>query len=390
VTVPDEHTATLLAGLRTGDWLDAQTFPPLTWVVPGLVPEGMSLLIGGPKIGKSWWSLDVALAASSGGRALGSIPTGPPRPVLLLALEDGDRRLQDRARQLLGSGEKIPGRLHYLTRLEPNMLIPTMEAWLGTVSAADPEPLVILDTLGKVMPIASPGESAYQRDYRVAGRLKMVTDSRPGMALLVLHHDRKAASDDFVDGVSGTNGIAGAADTILVIQRDRTETSGMFKVTGRDVTEAEYAVTVTDGRWRLDGADLRSAAGRAAQVKVTSGLADQSAAIVRFVTSCSNPVRATDVAEAMDMTAKDAAQYLHRLFKAGKLRRPDRGLYTGVVSVVSVVSDPEGYDTHDTYDTGSIGSTACTICGFPLSPALAASGETTHANCDPDTPEEAS
>jgi len=45
----------LLAGLRTGDWLDAQVFEPLRWAVPGLVPEGMSLLIGGPKIGKSRW-----------------------------------------------------------------------------------------------------------------------------------------------------------------------------------------------------------------------------------------------------------------------------------------------------------------------------------------------
>jgi hypothetical protein len=110
---------------------------------------------------------------------------------------------------------------------------------------------VIVDTLGKVMPPELPGESAYQRDYRVAGRLKQIADDRPGMALLVLHHDRKASSDDFVDGASGTNGIAGAADTIIVISRPRSESRGLFKVTGRDVVEAEYAVTVEDGNWTL-------------------------------------------------------------------------------------------------------------------------------------------
>lgn len=108
---------TLLTGLRTGDWLDAQDFPPLAWVVPDLLPEGFSLLVGGPKIGKSWLSLDVALAVATGGCALGNLPVAS-RPVLLLALEDGDRRLQDRARELL-AGDPIPAALHYMTRIQP-------------------------------------------------------------------------------------------------------------------------------------------------------------------------------------------------------------------------------------------------------------------------------
>ena len=78
------------------------------------------------------------------------------------------------------------------------------------------------------MPPALPGESPYMRDYKVAGRLKRICDDRPGRALLVLHHDRKAQSDDFVDGVSGTNGIAGAVDTIIVIARARNESQGLF------------------------------------------------------------------------------------------------------------------------------------------------------------------
>jgi RecA-family ATPase len=239
----------LLATLRDSAWLDAQLFPPLRYIVPGLIPEGLTLLVGGPKIGKSWLSLAVALAVAGGGRALGHIAVGPARPVLLLPLEDGDRRLQDRIRTLQ-PGDPIPWRLDYITRLVPGVVVPTIEARLETLDADD-EPQVIVDTLGKVMPPELPGESAYQRDYRVAGRLKQIADDRPGMALLVLHHDRKASSDDFVDGASGTNGIAGAADTIIVISRPRSESRGLFKVTGRDVVEAEYAVTVEDGNWTL-------------------------------------------------------------------------------------------------------------------------------------------
>jgi RecA-family ATPase len=89
----------LLATLRDGAWLDAQEFPPLAYAVPEIVPEGSVLLVAAPKCGKSWLALSMALAAAAGGRALGI--KIPKRPVLYLALEDGDRRLQDRCRRLL-------------------------------------------------------------------------------------------------------------------------------------------------------------------------------------------------------------------------------------------------------------------------------------------------
>jgi len=120
----------LLATLRTGAWLDAQVFPPLSYVVPGLVPEGSVLLVGAPKIGKSWLVLAVGLAAASGGKALGLDVS--KRPVLYLALEDGDRRLQDRCRRLLAD-DPIPAEFQYLTRIEPGRIIDT----IGLASLAD-------------------------------------------------------------------------------------------------------------------------------------------------------------------------------------------------------------------------------------------------------------
>ncbi|RCL89398.1 MAG: hypothetical protein DBW62_04500, partial [Microbacterium sp.] len=75
----------------TATWLMAQTFPPVRYVVPGIIPEGATLLVAAPKIGKSWLMLDTAVAAARGGRALGTVALGRPRPVLYLALEDGPR-----------------------------------------------------------------------------------------------------------------------------------------------------------------------------------------------------------------------------------------------------------------------------------------------------------
>lgn len=311
-----------LVGLRDGAWLDLQVFPALRYAVPPLLPEGFTLLVGPPKIGKTWFIQATALAVAAGGRMLG-IHVGEPRPVLLLALEDGDRRLQDRCRVLLGP-DPIPHRLNYMTRILPGRVIDTIGSWLEIYG--DRSPLVIVDTLGRVMPPALMGESSYQRDYRVGAALKRAIDEHPGASLVVNHHDRKATSDDFVDAVSGTHGLAGAADTIVVLARQRTEETGLLKVTGRDVIEAEYAVGFRDGLWSLDGDDLADAAAQAMAVRATANLGDDAARIVRFVTE-HGQVRPAAVAQLLGVDAKRAGTYLGRLADSGRIRRIERGLY---------------------------------------------------------------
>lgn len=334
----------LLANLRDGAWLDVQQFPPLAYTVPGLIPEGSGLLVGPPKIGKSWFVLTVGLAAAVGGKAL-SIAV-PKRPVFYLALEDGDRRLQDRCRKLLG-GDPIPREFQYLIRVE-GPVIDTIAAWLDR--QLDTPPLVILDTLGKVMPPALPGESAYQRDYRIGTTLKRIVDQYPGMTLLTNHHDRKANADDFVDSVSGTHGLAGAADTVIVLTRSRHETSGLLKITGRDVPEGEYAVTLHDGStWDLDGASLEEAAAHARQARISGGVSDRSAEIIALVAANPPHVRAYEVEEKF---GQDARRYLKRLADSGRLRRLSRGLYTSVPSVPASHSQvSEGDEGPGEWDT---------------------------------------
>jgi hypothetical protein len=340
-----ETTPDLLAGLRDGAWLDQQVFPPLTFTLPGVIPEGSVLLVGPPKIGKSWFVLTVALAAAAGGRALGI--KVEPRPVLYLALEDGDRRLQDRCRKLLDN-QPIPAGFQYLTRIAPGHPVEAVvAAWLERQH--DAPPLVILDTLGKVMPPAGPGESAYQRDYRVGSTLKQLADERAGMTLLTNHHDRKANSEDFIDSVSGTHGLAGAVDTVIVLARARNEEAGSLKVTGRDVPEGEYAVRFDDGYyWRLDGGDLVEAAQRARDVRATAGLGDRSAEVIRFAGRNPQGVTAGQVAEELGVVQNAARAYLSRLAESGRLSKPRRGVYTPVASVASVATEGDGSSERNT------------------------------------------
>ena len=66
--------------------------PPARWAVEGIIPEGLSVLAGKPKLGKSWLALEQGIAGASGGVALGEIDV-TAGPVLYLALEDTRRRL---------------------------------------------------------------------------------------------------------------------------------------------------------------------------------------------------------------------------------------------------------------------------------------------------------
>lgn len=350
--VDEEAPPSLLGGMFAADWLMAQRFPPVEYVVPGLIPEGLSLLVAAPKIGKSWMALGLGVAAASGGFVFDQIEVDR-RPVLYLALEDGRTRLQGRLRSL--GVTEAPSRLHFLTELQPGRTLATIEEFVEEFGAE--HPLVMLDTLGKGMPPAMPNETQYGRDYRVTGALKNVVDRVPGASLIAIHHTRKAETTDFLDAVSGTQGIAGAADTIMVLRRDREEASAVLHVTSRDAREGSYGLTLDDcGRWSLNGTTLEEAAASARTAVQTEGLGDRMSELVAYVNRQAGAgVRADEVAVALHMSKDDAGRYLRRAFDSGRVDRTKRGLYTPCpvrpVVRLQLVSDDEETGHTDTPDT---------------------------------------
>jgi hypothetical protein len=315
----------LLDGIRDGAWLDGYDPAPLEYHVDGLVPEGLAELVGAPKAGKSWlvlgWGLDVARDG---------------RPVLYLALEDSDRRMKRRCARLTGGGP-VPPLFQYKTRLvHPAAAADTVAAYLRRHAGDDVKPLVILDTLGKALGPALRGESQYDRDYRVTSALKDAVYGCPGAALLICHHDRKATGEDWLDKASGTRGITGGPDTVLLLLRPREEAQGTLHITGRDVEDGAYAVTFADGRWTLDGGSLPASAGAYRLRQAKAGLGDQSAGIVAMVNAAGEDgVRVKAVAGAFGMTTAAASAYLTRMHERGRIRRDGRGTYKSVVCVVS-------------------------------------------------------
>lgn len=216
-----------------GDEILALEFPPLNWAVKGILPEGLTLLASRPKIGKSWLVLDIGIAIASSGYVLGEIKPEVGR-VLYLALEDGRARLQRRIHRIL-HGRNDPPALSML-----RVVTQTPRASSGGLAKVDeycerhPDlMLIVIDTLESFRDI---GKSDYRSDYAALRGLQQIAIKRR-VPIVVVHHDRKADASDPYDTVSGTLGLNGAADTLVMLKRR--EHSTRLLVRGRDVEDDE-------------------------------------------------------------------------------------------------------------------------------------------------------
>ena len=217
--------------------LMASELPPVRWGVRGVLPEGVTLLAGKPKLGKSWLALGLCVAVAAGGVALGTrqVEQGD---VLYLALEDNRRRLQKRLGKMLCG--PAPKGLEIATawpKLDEGG-VEALRAWLGEHPEAR---LVAVDTLAKIRQ-RTRGQNVYQEDYAALEELLPLAAEHE-VAIVVVHHTRKMAAADPLDEVSGSTGLTGGVDGVLVLKRDRGKADAVLHVDGRDIEEpAEFAL----------------------------------------------------------------------------------------------------------------------------------------------------
>jgi AAA domain len=187
--------------------LQRMTFPPAREIVPGYIAEGATLLVGKPKIGKSWLTLDLCVASTANRFVLGTIKP-VQGDVLYLALEDSPRRIKKRILKLWPSTlAKWPEQLHLTTswRRAHEGGIEEITEWCQSV----PNPvMVVIDTLEKFRAPADGRKGAYSADYEaVAALQKLALGHR--IAVVIVHHDRKMDADDPFDTVVGNIGTHG-------------------------------------------------------------------------------------------------------------------------------------------------------------------------------------
>lgn len=296
--------------------IDAETllaldFPPVDYVVEGYVAEGLTILAGRPKLGKSWLALGFCVAVATGGTTLGvDCEQGD---VLYLALEDNRRRLKDRLQIVLSPAGVRPNMSRLSLQTEaPKIgagLIEAINAW--RLSVEKPK-LIVIDTLSMVRPPKKGNQDSYAADYDAISPLQKFAGEHR-LAIVVIHHVRKAEAEDPLEAVSGTNGLTGAADTIMVLNRN-TDGPKLYG-RGRDIEEIEKALKFDKGTWHV--------LGNANEVKQS----EQRRKILEILSDATGIMTPADIAKEAGMGVSNVNYLLRALVKGGNVDKNGYGQY---------------------------------------------------------------
>lgn len=313
VEIQKAQSVTPASKVCSASELLAREFPEPRWAIPGLLPEGVIIFAGRPKLGKSWLALDIAVAVACGGRALGAIQVEAGE-VLYLALEDGPRRLKERLKIILAGGA-IPENLFLATEW-PRFDDGGLAAFVSWVKQHPEARVVIFDTIKRVRPRENSRSRLYDADYDALGPLGDLA-RRYGICVLVVHHTRKADSEDPLDLVSGSTGLTGAADGVLVLKRSRGKADATLHAVGRDFEDREIALQwdkVLTG-WRMlgDASDFRHSSQRHEVIELLGK---------------SEPLTPKTVCELLGRDRNAIKQLLWKMAKDGDLHADAKGRYS--------------------------------------------------------------
>ena len=230
----------------TAEQLQRAPYSPVPFLVDELIPEGLHILAGAPKIGKSWLALWLCLCISQG-QPLWNFATTQGE-VLYLSLEDSFQRIQTR---LFDLTEDAPPTLHFA--IMADTLKRGLEQQIEQFLTEHPTTkLVVIDTLQCVRGTGS-DSNLYANDYQDIGLLKKLADNQH-IAILLIHHLRKLHDDDPMNMISGSTGLSGAADSTFVLQKSsRLANIASLHCTGRDIPDRTLKLEFgeEDHVWKL-------------------------------------------------------------------------------------------------------------------------------------------
>ena len=217
-------------------------YPPRKFAVKGLVYVGCTILSGMPKVGKSYYALQLAACVASGKDFLGK-PTRQGT-VLYLALEDDNTRISERA-TLMGyncAEEAL---------VQDNLRVIVEEEWeehrkdpivniMKYGKDCDGElSLIIIDTLQCFRGLdMGEGNNIYGMDNDYMSKLRKLSTSI-GTPILLLHHTKKSSTGDYITDGSGSLGIAGGATCVIGMYRQHNQNHAVIKGGGKDVMPFE-------------------------------------------------------------------------------------------------------------------------------------------------------
>ena len=284
-----------------------------TWFVEDMIPDGLTVLAGPAKIGKSFFAWNIALSVSEGGMALSSIPIETPHNVTYLALEDPLPLLRDRLSLIAPDG--MPSNLHIISDFQnfkfDGVGLRVLENHIDSTQSE----MVIIDTWRHVCPETNTNGSSYDIDYNALIPVQKFAHAKK-LAIVLVTHTRKAADPDNVfNQIQGSMGMQAGCDTMLMLTRNNGAAS--LHVTGRRMEEMEYAMTLEDGLWKIHGNadEYQKSQARQQIIDILHDAGDEG-------------MRSREIASLVDKNEQTVSSLLRKMKNDGEIEQPEsRGPY---------------------------------------------------------------
>lgn len=286
-----------------------ENLPDIIWFVYGLITAGLTLLVGKPKSGKSFLALMLAIHIALGKDLWEGLRVRKSR-VLYLAFEDSKRRIK--ARTLLLGYDNVDG-LDFDFQLPDPDRRTVLVALRSYFEQHKDCKVVFIDTLQRIRPPSKAGAGMYESDSNFLAELHSLA-LEFDVAMICLHHVRKATSKDPFEMVSGSNGLMGVADCTMVVESSRGTGERTLHITGRDVADMSLAMTFDNGRWDL--------LGDAAQTRMSK----ERQQIVDVLKAAAASMSPKHIADALGKNRSNINKLLLRLQAEGHVQSKD-GLY---------------------------------------------------------------
>ena len=220
--------------------LQKKDFQNTEFIIDKIIPVGMTLLIGAPKAGKSWLLLSWAEAMAAGSGVFGY--KAKKVPVLYYTLEDSARRCKYRLNKLLPPQTTWSRNLHFAETANGTAGL------AGDVKSVGAR-AVIIDTFAAFAAVKNGND--YYETTGIIRELKEIADTMQ-VAVIVVHHTRKSGKDggdDWTSEIMGSQGLVGAADAVIGLQRKRGDEKAVLAVTGRDIPDSYTNLKFSNGFW---------------------------------------------------------------------------------------------------------------------------------------------
>ncbi|MDB0033862.1 AAA family ATPase [Alphaproteobacteria bacterium] len=292
-------------------------FNPISYLVNDLIAEGFTLFAGKPKVGKSWFLLQLSFMITLGQPFLNK--ECPKGPVIYFSLEDSARRIKSRI-ELMGYTE-IPKDLHFIFT-SPKFDNKGIEKLRFLIDRYKPA-LVIVDTIQKVIDKskASAKQTSYENQYDQYGAIKDLSDEL-GVSIIASTHQKKREEDDIYSTINGSMAMQGASDQLIIMAKNNNNEYFTLNTIGRDVLEQELALSRNSQsmQYAFEG-----------EAKLF-GENQQRSDVISILKEKREPMTPQEIAFEININAtkreiNNLTQILNRMYHEGKLNKPSYGKY---------------------------------------------------------------